>query len=169
MLHTYDFYLAGPFFATAQIFTCNLVKNKLQEHGGFSVCDPRELSPVIPFMKPEEKTPEFYQSVFAKNCVGIERSQTVFAILDKKDSGTIWELGYAYAQGKDIVTFTSKRKEMNVMLSQCANGHIDGVIELSQAVGVFTNLCADHERGKLPMRPKFSQALAQHKLAGVDE
>jgi nucleoside 2-deoxyribosyltransferase len=86
-------YLAGPFFTLAQRWMIAEALDKLAEFGNevFS-----------PFHEIGLGSAE---QVVAKDIAAIEWADTVFAILDGLDPGTVFEIGYAKALGKRVVAF----------------------------------------------------------------
>lgn len=113
-------YLAGPFFNEEQLNNIKEIENlcKITKHKYFS---PRlEL-----ILKPNATLKE-RENVFKSNIQNIQNSKLVLACIDDNDTGTIWEIGYAYAINKPTVLYTFKNKKVNVMLAQSCKGFIDG-------------------------------------------
>lgn len=135
MLKEYDVYLAGPFFSPEQIAVMNRAKALLQSNG-LTVCDPRDISPVIAELSDNEKGPKLFKEIFAGNIEGMNRSWVVIAWTDDKDTGTAFEMGYAFAVGAlhtrgGLLSFSEKGKSANVMLSQATNGHFITLKQMS--------------------------------------
>jgi nucleoside 2-deoxyribosyltransferase len=129
MFYKYDVYLAGPFFNPTQVERMDFVKAKLLEQR-ISVCDPRELGPVIVNASENEKTPEFFAKIFKGNVDGMDESFMILACLDEKDIGTAFELGYFYKSGKPVLSFAFTNPKTNVMLSQAVDAHFRKISEL---------------------------------------
>ncbi|MBC7086785.1 MAG: nucleoside 2-deoxyribosyltransferase [Methanomethylovorans sp.] len=94
-------YLAGPLFSQGErAFNMNL-RDRLVEKG-FSVFLPQEDG-----CDDTETRLELRQkNIFEKDVKGIDDCDIVVAVLDggsDVDSGTAWEIGYAYAKGKKLV------------------------------------------------------------------
>lgn len=116
--YEYDFYLASPFFKDSQIQREEAVKNLLRNEG-YTVYSPRENGILTP-----DATDEVRTKIFKENCEAIQKSHRIFAITDEKDIGTIWEAGYAYGIGKEIVYYagTLGDNPFNVMLGKSGIG-----------------------------------------------
>ena len=120
--YEYDFYLASPFFKDTQIQREEAVKNALRNEG-YTVYSPRENGVLTP-----DATDEVRTKIFKENCEAIQKSHRILAITDEKDIGTIWEAGYAYGIGKEVVYYaeTLGDNPFNVMLGK-------------SGIGIFTN------------------------------
>ena len=118
----YDFYLASPFFNEEQSERERRICKTLRE-AGFTVFAPFEQGVLTPEATQTERDEIFYENVKALNL-----SSYVLAITDGKDIGTIWEAGYGYARGKQIIYYaeTLGKNPFNVMLGK-------------SSVGIFTN------------------------------
>ena len=120
--YEYDFYLASPFFKDSQIQREEAVKNALRNEG-YTVYSPRENGILTP-----DATDEVRTKIFKENCEAIQKSHRILAITDEKDIGTIWEAGYSYGIGKEVVYYaeTLGNNPFNVMLGK-------------SGIGIFTN------------------------------
>lgn len=93
-------YLAGPLFTHAEL-KYNLELKETLMKKGFSV--------FLPQIDAEDATAERekqnQECIFKKCLEGVNSSDIVVAVLDgvDVDSGTAWELGYAYSRGKLII------------------------------------------------------------------
>lgn len=87
-------YLAGPLFTMAER-EWNVRLKKALEKYGLEIWLPQE-------NEPREKTA---REVFKMDVKGIDQAFGVIAIMDgaDPDSGTAWEVGYAYAKGKPVI------------------------------------------------------------------
>lgn len=135
--YEYDFYLASPFFKDSQIQREEAVKNALR-YEGYTVYSPRENGVLTP-----DATDEVRTKIFKENCEAIKKSHRILAITDEKDIGTIWEAGYAYGIGKEIVYYaeTLGDNPFNVMLGKSGIGIFTKYSDLIDAAktGVFNN------------------------------
>ena len=88
-------YWAGPLFTTAER-KWNLECKYLLEELGHEVWLPQE-------KEPRQKTAH---SIFQMDVDGIDQADIVVAVMDQPDpdSGTCWEMGYAWANKMPIVT-----------------------------------------------------------------
>jgi nucleoside 2-deoxyribosyltransferase len=93
-------YLAGPLFSHAEL-EYNRKLRDLLHNKGFSVFLPQEDAEDTT----DEREKQNQECIF-KNCVeGVEGSDIIVAVLDgvDVDSGTAWEIGYAYAKEKPVI------------------------------------------------------------------
>ena len=101
MTPTKTIYLAGPLFSEAEQDFNRKLRDILVKRG-FSVFLPQEDSNDTTSMRHAQKQ----EYVFDKNCKAIDNSDIIVAVLDggsDVDSGTAWELGYAYSKGKVVL------------------------------------------------------------------
>ncbi len=121
-LDVYDFaryrvYLAAPLFSEAERTYNNLVVAILKEHF-FDVHLPQECG----------DSSDHTTVIFTENLAALSEADVVVAIIDgaDADSGTAWEMGYAYAQGIPVIALrTDFRKagvseRVNLMLEEVA-------------------------------------------------
>lgn len=135
--YEYDFYLASPFFKDSQIQREEAIKNALRNEE-YTVYSPRENGVLTP-----DATDEVRTKIFKENCEAIQKSHRILAITDEKDIGTIWEAGYAYGIGKEIVYYagTLGDNPFNVMLGKSGIGIFTKYKDLVEAAktGSFFN------------------------------
>ena len=135
--YEYDFYLASPFFKDSQIQREEAVKNLLRNEG-YTVYSPRENGVLTP-----DATDEVRTKIFKENCEAIQKSRRILAITDEKDIGTIWEAGYAYGIGKEVVYYaeTLGNNPFNVMLGKSGIGIFTKYNDLVEAASsnMFNN------------------------------
>ena len=135
--YKYDFYLASPFFKDTQIQREEAVKNALRNED-YTVYSPRENGVLTP-----DATDEVRTKIFKENCEAIQKSHRILAITDEKDIGTIWEAGYAYGLGKEVVYYaeTLGDNPFNVMLGKSGIGIFTNYNDLVEAArsGMFFN------------------------------
>lgn len=135
--YEYDFYLASPFFKDSQIQREEAVKNLLRNEG-YTVYSPRENGVLTP-----DATDEVRTKIFKENCEAIQKSHRILAITDEKDIGTIWEAGYAYGIGKEVVYYaeTLGNNPFNVMLGKSGIGIFTRYSDLMDAAStnMFNN------------------------------
>lgn len=91
-------YLAAPLFSEAECDFNRKLKGELHSLG-FKVFLPQEDSNNV-----HDKTNR-QKIIFNKNLTGIENSDLIVAVIDGADvdSGTAWEIGYAFAKGKPVI------------------------------------------------------------------
>lgn len=93
-------YLASPLFTHAELeYNCKLRDMLLKK--GFSVFLPQEDAEDAA----SERERQNQECIFQKCVEGVDSSDIVVAALDgvDVDSGTAWEIGYAYAKGKPVI------------------------------------------------------------------
>jgi nucleoside 2-deoxyribosyltransferase len=111
-------YMAGPLFSTAEI-AFNRELASLLRKLGHDVFLPQEL----------EQRKDLPAAIFESDVGGIDWAESVVACLDgpDPDSGTCWELGYAYAKGKLTVVYRTDFRlfegtdPINLMMSESAD------------------------------------------------
>ncbi|MDW7733204.1 MAG: nucleoside 2-deoxyribosyltransferase [Methanolobus sp.] len=94
-------YLAGPLFSRAERDFNLYLRDRLVEIG-FKVFLPQEDGDDTLSSRLEEKM----RNIFINDVKGIDESDIVLAVLDggsDVDSGTAWEMGYAYAKGIPVL------------------------------------------------------------------
>lgn len=91
-------YLAAPLFSEAERDFNRKLRDEIKS-AGFNVFLPQEDSNNVKGEKNRQKI------IFNKNVVAIESSDIMVAVIDGTDvdSGTAWEIGYAFAKGKTII------------------------------------------------------------------
>lgn len=130
-------YLAGPLFTHAELeYNCKLKDMLLKNE--FSVFLPQEDA--------EDTTSERenQEAIFNKCMEGINSSELVVAILDgvDVDSGTAWEIGYAYAKGKPVIGLRTDFRTLS-----------DGIVNLMVEMAI--SALARDEKELLKVLEKF--------------
>ncbi|WP_292522120.1 nucleoside 2-deoxyribosyltransferase [Methanoculleus sp.] len=118
----YRVYLAGPLFSEAER-TYNLVLRDILEAHLFDVYLPQEVGDTSHTRGREENG-----AIFAQHLPAIRDADIVVAVIDgaDADSGTSWEMGYAYALGKKVVALRTdfriagRYERVNLMLEESA-------------------------------------------------
>lgn len=114
-------YLAGPLFTHAEL-EFNLKLRDMLVEKDFEVFLPQEDSAD----KKEEHDRQNQAYIFQRCVMGIDKSDLVVAVLDgvDVDSGTAWEIGYAYAKGKPVIGLRTDFRELS-------NGTVNLMIEVA--------------------------------------
>lgn len=91
-------YLAAPLFSEAECDFNRKLRDEIKS-AGFNVFLPQEDSNNVRDEKNRQKI------IFNKNVDAIDSSGIIVAVIDGTDvdSGTAWEIGYAFARGKPII------------------------------------------------------------------
>lgn len=121
-------YLAGPWFSPemeeehTRIY--NLIKDK------FNVFNPKLESLIT-----SDSTADDMAKTLIGNIEGIKSADLILAIYDRKDTGTIWECGCAYAYKKPILYYseTLGNRPFNLMLAKTGN-FVNNMADLENAL-----------------------------------
>lgn len=115
MKYTKRVYLASPFFDEMEITRMEKVRDILRAKG-LDVFVPNEhQSPELEF-----GSKEWREVTFNSDVRHIDKADVVVAINSKgnfDDSGTMWEIGYAYATGKPVVVVNTTGETINLMIA----------------------------------------------------
>ena len=111
-------YMAGPLFSTAEL-AFNRELAGLLRRRGHEVFLPQE----------HEQRKDLPAAIFASDLRGLDWADAVVACLDgaDPDSGTCWELGYAYARNKLSIVYRTDFRlfegtdPINLMMSESAD------------------------------------------------
>lgn len=106
-------YLAGGWFSPEQEEEHTRLYNLIKDT--YDVFNPKLASLVKP-----DSTQDAMSQTLLGNIEAIQNADIVVAITDRKDVGTIWETGYAYAMRKPIVYYaeTLGDRPFNLMLAK---------------------------------------------------
>lgn len=106
-------YLAGGWFSPEQEEEHTRIYNLIKDE--YDVFNPKLAS----LVKPGSTQDSMTQTLLG-NLDAIQNADIVLVITDRKDMGTIWEAGYAYANQKPIVYYaeTLGNRSFNLMLAK---------------------------------------------------
>ena len=106
-------YFTGPWFNPDQAEEHSRIYELINDN--FDVFNPKLAAIVDTSMSSDKMV-----NVLLGNINAINESQLVVAITDRKDMGTIWETGYAYASKKPIIYYceTLGNNPFNLMLAK---------------------------------------------------
>lgn len=109
-------YLAGGWFTHEQEELHSRIYNELKDK--FDVFNPKIEGEIT-----KETTNDKMTNILIGNIDGIKNADIVVVIYDYKDTGTIWESGFAYASKKPIIYYseTNGNKSFNLMLAKTGN------------------------------------------------
>jgi nucleoside 2-deoxyribosyltransferase/predicted secreted protein len=118
----YHVYLAAPLFSEAERSYNLLVTGHLRNNF-FDVYLPQEAGDDSHSRNKEEQV-----HLFSENLKALENAEIIVAIIDgaDADSGTAWEMGYAYAQQKQVIALRTdfrragNHEQVNLMLEESA-------------------------------------------------
>ena len=107
------------------------------------------VSPDIEIMDPFAYTPKAeddpeQRKVFSKlildvNMRLIERASLVIAVIDNRDMGVVWEMGYAHAMRTDIITVSAHDYDNNIMLQSSVLAHVKNIHENAKVLRAIIN------------------------------
>jgi nucleoside 2-deoxyribosyltransferase len=122
-------YLAGPLFSEAEQQFNRRLKGLLV-NAGCEVFLPQEDSNDAGNLQHHR----WHERIFQKNLEGIRKCDVMVAVLEgvDVDSGTAWEIGYAYALGKPVIGVRTDFRTLG------AEGTVNLMVERS-----VTKLCRD--------------------------
>lgn len=117
-------YLAGGWFTPEMEEEHTRVYNAIKND--FNVFNPR-----LESLVDENSTNDHMTQTLIGNVENIKNADIVLVIYDYKDTGTIWEAGFAYANKKPIIYYAEKLngKPFNLMLAKTGN-FVDNIASL---------------------------------------
>jgi nucleoside 2-deoxyribosyltransferase len=131
----YHVYLAAPLFSEAERAYNLSVAGHLRNNF-FDVYLPQEAGDDSPTRNKEEQF-----RIFSENLKALETADIIVAIIDgaDADSGTAWEMGYAYAHAKQVIALrtdfrrSGNHEKVNLVLEESAKV-VTSTIELLESV-----------------------------------
>lgn len=125
-------YLAAPLFSEAECDFNRKLGNELMK-ASFKVFLPQEDSNNTKDEKNRQKI------IFNKNVTGINNSDIVVAVIDGTDvdSGTAWEIGYAFAKDKPVFGLRTDFRTMGI--EGTVNLMIERSLILSNSISELLN------------------------------
>lgn len=126
-----NIYFAHPAFTDAQKATkagiLEILRNIPNFADNFNIYDPFDFSPTIEGDREQKKM--LAGSVVDANITILTRSDLVLALIDDRDQGVIWEMGYAKALNLPTITVSNADYDVNVMLSATVMAHVTNVLD----------------------------------------
>ncbi|KCZ72905.1 nucleoside 2-deoxyribosyltransferase [Candidatus Methanoperedens nitroreducens] len=123
-------YLAAPLFSESERDFNHKLRDEIRNIG-FNVFLPQEDSNNIKNVNHQQ------QVIFNKNLAAIEKSDLLVAVIDGSDvdSGTAWEIGYAFAKGKPVLGLRTDFRTLGIegtvnLMIECSVILCTGVSEL---------------------------------------
>ncbi|WP_461239613.1 nucleoside 2-deoxyribosyltransferase [Paucilactobacillus sp. N302-9] len=128
-------YLAGPFFSDEQLDRIQKVETALATNPTVSdFFSPRKSDESDD--QTEFGSPAWAKRVFKKDVTEIDRADALLVITDfvheNMDSGTAFEVGYAFNQHKPIVLLQELDAPLNLMISQAATYYTKSIADVAQ-------------------------------------
>ena len=142
-------YLAGPFFNDKQVNFIQKIEDEFDKYG-FDYFSPRKSGGVISHLSPEDRTKES-KRIYDSNVSEMLDANVLFAIIDGRDTGTVYEMGYFKALSdhlryksekaeKDLkrysITCTNENFGLNIMLKESVDAHLVGDNDLKGFCGI---------------------------------
>ena len=75
-----------------------------------------------------------WKEVFESNIVNIDLCDVIIASTIGYDPGTIWECGYAYGKGKEIIYYAPGIQKFNLMLAKSSTRVCNDARDLGMAI-----------------------------------
>ena len=82
----------------------------------------------------EEEKQNEKNRIYKTNVKNIDNCSMMVAVIDDRDIGTIWEMGYATATKKPIISFSNQDYGLNVMLAESVQAHVKNLEEMMLAI-----------------------------------
>lgn len=124
-------YIAAPFFKTEQVAMVEQIEKALSLNG-YGFYSPR--SDGILLDLPETERQSRKRIIYDTNIMKLLASDSMIAVIDDRDIGTIWEMGYGKAIGLHTVTISSKSYGLNVMLAESVQAHVLNTDDMIKAL-----------------------------------
>lgn len=123
------FYIAGPFFNDEQLSSLEMIETLLDKHG-FSMFRPRIDAGKLDV----HPTKENMKKVFMTDIKAIDHCTYVLADITYRDTGTSFEIGYAFAHHIPVILFCNEEKgsKMNLMLAASCHKNFTSLLELDR-------------------------------------
>lgn len=120
-------YLAGPWFTPEALATQEKIEG-ICEKFGWEVFSPRK-----ELLLTKTSTKEDQERCFFLNNHGLRYCRLILANVEGLDTGTLWEMGAAYAYGRPVIIYSpNPERKLNVMLAQGAQGFLAGWDKVEQ-------------------------------------
>jgi nucleoside 2-deoxyribosyltransferase len=131
----YRVYLAAPLFSEPERAYNLSVAGRMRDNF-FEVFLPQEASDDSDTRNKEEQV-----RIFSENLRALENADIIVAIIDgaDADSGTAWEMGFAFAHGKQVIALRTDfrrvgmHEQVNLMLEESSKV-VSSTIELLESV-----------------------------------
>lgn len=133
-------FIAGPLFSQAELDFNLKVDEHLRKHGFETFLPQRDAGKLDEFLAKEGE--RAYRTLFERDLEGLDRADVAVAILDGPDvdSGTAFEVGYAFSKGKPVIGFKTdmrvfaREEEVNNMLAQGVRKIVENFDDLLAAL-----------------------------------
>lgn len=124
-------YIGAPFFTPKQLKLVQDIENVLKRNR-ILYYSPRSEGVLINLTEKERAKEK--QRIYKTNIDNIDDCSMMIAVIDDRDIGTIWEMGYATSAGKPIISLSNQDYGLNVMLAESVQAHVKNLEEMLLAI-----------------------------------
>tara|TARA_R110000803_G_scaffold85829_10_gene152238 strand:+ start:418 stop:840 length:423 start_codon:yes stop_codon:yes gene_type:complete len=126
-------YIASPFFNKEQVSFVEAIEKALN---AASIAHYSPRSEGILLNQTEEEKQKNKRHIYKININMISACSKVLAVIDDRDIGTIWEMGYATGKEIPVITISNSSYGLNVMLAESVQAH---TIRIEDAIKAIKN------------------------------
>tara|TARA_R110000796_G_scaffold73351_6_gene165046 strand:+ start:706 stop:1128 length:423 start_codon:yes stop_codon:yes gene_type:complete len=126
-------YIASPFFNKEQVSFVESIEKALN---AASIAHYSPRSEGILLNQTEEEKQKNKRHIYKININMISACSKVLAVIDDRDIGTIWEMGYATGKEIPVITISNSSYGLNVMLAESVQAH---TIRIEDAIKAIKN------------------------------
>lgn len=151
-------YVAGPFFTPFQLKSIEAVEGACKA-AGLKMFRPRVDAGTLG----KAPTLKDMKSVFTKDVKAIDKCDFVVADCTYKDTGTSFELGYAFAKGIPVVMFVSShysKRKVNLMLASSCFAVCTSMTQLEELLRLLN-------AQQVPRARKYAEQLKEKLFKGI--
>jgi len=124
-------YLAAPFFNEKQLAFVESIENVLIS-AKLDFYSPRSEG-VLSSQTQEEKMKN-KRAIYDKNIENLDKCDLMVAVIDGRDTGTIWEMGYAIGKGVTVISISNEGYGLNIMLAESVQAHTKSLGEMLYSI-----------------------------------
>ncbi len=124
-------YIASPFFNSEELSFVKDIERALSRVG-YEYFSPRA-DGILKDMTAKQKQ-ESKAAIYASNVKNLKACSTMVAVIDGRDTGTTWEMGYAAALHRRVISISNKGYGVNVMLAESVIAHVRCIDEMLSAL-----------------------------------
>lgn len=124
-------YIAAPFFKPHELKFVQDIESYLSGEN-FAFYSPRQDGVLMDMTDEERQTKK--REIFVLNTGYIRRAMCVVAVIDDRDVGTIWEMGFAHALNVPVISISNQDYGLNVMLAESVQAHVRNLDDMTRAV-----------------------------------
>lgn len=124
-------YIAAPFFDKKQLDTVVQIENILGENC-ISYYSPRSEGVLTSLVESERQ--KIKGDLYNSNIKHMYESTLAIAVIDGRDTGTIFEMGFMAALNIPIISVSNEGHGINVMLAESVRCHVSSMGDLLEAI-----------------------------------